>query len=1290
MRIRNGFQVVIVSLLGLLTGTSAYAQVAVSIDHGAGSSPASLVSIPVRDRVIERIDDAKFVTLAGNTHPMARAQYDQGLVDPQLPMERIVLLLKRSPEQETALEALLAEQYDPKSPNFHHWLQPEEFGKLYGPSDSDVAAVTGWLQNHGFQIYLVNKGKVTIEFSGTAAQVQEAFHTEMHKYLVGGKMHLANDRDPSIPEALAPVVSGIAALHDFFPVHQSVLGKWVRRDKKTGKITPLDPELSGIRPEYGFTNEDGNPQEDLTPYDFATIYNLLPLWNAGITGKGQTIAISAATDIEASDVSFFRSTFGLGGFTGTVNQIHNGTDPGIVSGFQIENTLDTEWSGATAPDATVDLVVSASTATTPGFLLSDQYIVEHPSMFTIMSASYGTCEIGMGTAGNATANGIYQQGATAGISMFESAGDQGSAGCDNSDAQNFPNAAGYGLNVNGYASSPYITAVGGTDFTWQNYRTTYWGATNAANGSNALGYIPEAPWDGTCTSQVLLDRFWQPFYGYTTLEQVCNNVVAQGVPAFISVVGGSGGVSSCITSSGSQFSSCAGGYPQPSWQKGVTGMPGTQNRYVPDVSLFASGGFQYGFNGSAYLICVAAHSPTGSCNYTNADYIVAEEVGGTSVSSPAMAGIMALVQQKQNGAAQGLVNPVLYSLFSKENLTNCNSSTAAKGNACTFYDITYGNNSVPCTTGSRNCVTNTSSDAYGIVGGYSTTTGYDQATGLGSVNAANLVNNWPSASGTPAVTLSPTSVTFASTPIGTTAAAQIVTVKNTGTAALSITNIEITGTNFGDFNGTSTCSSTLAAGATCTVSLTFEPTAAGTRTATLSVLDNAGTGTQTAAITGTGASAATLTVSVSPTSEAFAATPVGTLGSQTGTVTIKNTGTGTVTLTSENIVGPDSSSFVKSSTTCGATLAAAASCTVSVQFKPALTGALTASLSIADNATGTPQSVALSGTGTAASTITLSFTPTSLAFPTTVVGSTSAAQVVAIKNTGTATATFSTTTFTGADPTSFTETATTCGSTLAAGASCTVSVAFKPLSAIAETASLSVSDNAAGSPQTVALTGTGATAAAPALTLTPTSIAFPATIAGTASDAQIVTLKNTGAATLNLTSIALTGSNTTSFTQIGTCGATLAASATCQLYVAFTPNTAAALTATLAIADNASGSPQKVTLTGTGTAAPSVKLSVATIAFPTTTHGTTSAAVPVTLTNSGTATLDLTSIALTGTNPTDFEALSTCSPTLAPAASCTVYVAFKPATAAAFSAKLTVTDNGSASPQSVALTGTGK
>jgi len=528
-------------------------------------------------------------------------------------------------------------------------------------------------------------------------------------------------------------------------------------------------------------------------------------------------------------------------------------------------------------------------------------------------------------------------------------------------------------------------------------------------------------------------------------------------------------------------------------------------------------------------------------------------------------------------SAQGLANPVFYELAAKENLSSCNSSTVKSGNSCVFYDTTEGTNKQPCLVDTRDCVVNTSGDGLGLLSGYSATTGYDQATGLGSVNVANLVNAWPTTATAPAVTLTPASLAFASTTVGATTAAQLVTVKNSGTAAL--------------------------------------------------------------------------------------------------------------TLTSETLIGTDPTSFVISAKTCGTSLAVGATCTVSVEFKPLAAGALTASLAVADNATGSPQKVALSGTATAPA---VTLTPASLTFASTKVGATTAAQVVTVKNSGTAALTLTSETLTGTDPTSFVISAKTCGTSLAVGATCTVSVEFKPLAAGALTASLAVADNATGSPQKVALSGTGAATSTPTVTLTPTSIAFPATVVGVTSDAQIVTLKNTGTVAVTVSSIALGGTNASSFVEIGNCGASLAAGASCSVYVAIKPVSAAALSGALSVTDNATGSPQKVTLTGTGTAAPSVKLSVTSLAFPTTTHGTTSAAQAVTLTNGGTATLDLTAITLAGTNPTDFEELNTCGATLAPAANCVVYVAFRPAAAAAYKATLSIADSGASSPQSVALSGTGK
>jgi len=1167
MSVRNRIRTAACLTLAFCTWNSIIAQTALSQDR---EDPATLTQF-VPSRVVEAVDDTRLVSLPGNTHFLALAQFDQGPVDQQLPLERIILALKRSPEQEAALDKLLTEQSDPKSPNYHHWLHAEEFGRLYGPSDSDIAAITNWLQNHGFRIDSVAKGRTNIEFSGNAAQVQETFHTEIHNYAVHGKMHIANSSDPQIPAALAPVVEGVASLNDFSPRHQSELGRFVNVEAGTHKVSPVDLPTQRPVPQYIFVDpNNGINNEDIGPYDFAALYNLTPLWNAGITGKNVSIAIAAQTDINLADVATFRKFFGLSKFAGTAKMVLNGADPGTIQDSVVENTLDTEWAGASAPDAQILVVASKGTATSSGGLLSISYIIDN-EVAPIMSGSYGECEAGLAKSGNANLNAIYQQGSAEGISIFESAGDQGATGCDNSDATVYPAPAQNGLQVNGFVSSPWVTGVGGTDIVWQEDAYSKYWTTNTVNNASAIGYIPEIPWNSTCTSSYLLTYVYT---AQTSSEALCNNAYKAGLDDMIRVVGGSGGKSSCLSNSGT-FASCSGNYPKPTWQTG-TGVPTANTRYVPDVSLFAAGGLPSGNGGSAYLICVSSNSPDKACDFTGAN-IVAQEVGGTSVSSPAMAGIMALVVQKAGGK-QGLANPTLYQLAAKESLTACNANTVANGNSCIFYDITTGTNAMPCLSGSLNCNVSTTGDKFGIVTGHPTTAGYDMATGLGSVNATNLVNAWPA--NAPAVTISPATYAFPATIVDTTSATTgLITLKNGGTMALTVSTVTFSGTGASSFAASTTCplGKMLAAGASCTVTLSFHPTTAGTLSATLNVAT--GAGTKTVAVSGTGTAASTFTVSLSPAALTFAST---TLGSTTAAqlVTIKNTGTGTVTLTSETITGTNATSFLKSATTCGTTLAAAASCTVSVEFKPAAAGALTASLSVADNATGTPQ--------------------------------------------------------------------------------------------------------------TVALAGTGAASTAPTVTLTPTSLAFPVTVVGTTSDYQVVTLKNTGTVTVTVSSITLAGANSTSFLDLSGCGASLTSGSYCYIYVAFRPASAAALTATLNVADSATGSPQKVTLAGTGSAAPSVKLSTTALAFPTTTHGTASAPIAVNLTNAGTATLDLTSIAITGANPTDFLEVNNCTATLAPAASCTVLVAFTPATAAAFTAKLTITDNGSASPQSVTLTGTGK
>ncbi len=677
-----------------------------------------------RPLITQPIDESNLTALTGNTNPLARAEFDLGTAPATLPMERMLLVLKRSPEQEVALSQLLDDQQNTNSSNYHQWLTPEQFGRQFGPADEDLQTIASWLQSHGFRVGST-KGRTVLEFSGSASQVQEAFHTTIHKYLVNGEQYWANSSDPQIPSALAAAVAGVRSLNNFPRKPMNVSAGVGHRDPKTGKIRPANPLLTFPNGCVENNMVQGYCANWVGPYDFATIYDVLPLWNAGIDGTGVTIAIVGETDIQMSDVQAFRSFFGLP----TANEpvfIWNGLDPGI-QGDEGEADIDVQWSGAVAKGATIDFVISASTETTFGTDLSAVYIVEN-NLAAVMSESYGQCELGLGTTGNQFYNTLWQQASAQGITVMISAGDAGSAGCDNFDAPP-PAPAQYGLQVSGYASTPYNVAVGGTDFNDFTDPGTYWTTTNnPTTQESALKYIPESTWNDSCTNAL-----WGTLPQFSTNPETnCNNPNLNAVV----IVAGSGGVSRCTTPSGSTPSSCAGGYARPAWQTGSGSFSNDGKRDIPDVSLFASNGFV----GHAYAVCQADNG--GDCPSSVAGY------GGTSVSSPAFAGIMALVNQK-TGERQGNANYILYKLAAQQ--------------ATAFHDVTVGTNAVPCLTGSPNCTTTFAGDAYGILSGYNAVAGYDMATGLGSVDANNLVTKWSSVTVLPSTTtlssLTPTTVT---------------------------------------------------------------------------------------------------------------------------------------------------------------------------------------------------------------------------------------------------------------------------------------------------------------------------------------------------------------------------------------------------------------------------------------------------------------------------------------------------------------------------------------------------
>jgi hypothetical protein len=535
-----------------------------------------------------------------------------------------------------------------------------------------------------------------------------------------------------------------------------------------------------------------------------------------------------------------------------------------------------------------------------------------------------------------------------------------------------------------------------------------------------------------------------------------------------------------------------------------------------------------------------------------------------------------------------------------------------------------------------------------------------------------------------AVSLTPAGLAFLSQDVGATSAAQSITLTDSATGTLTITSLAITGTNASDFAQSNTCGNSVAAGATFTIGVTFRPSASGARTATLSVADNASGSPQTVSLSGTGIAPA---VSFSPTTLSFLSQPVGTT-STTQTITLANRGNVTLSITSLAITGTNASDFAQTNS-CGNSVGAGATCTIGVTFTPSASGARTATLSVADNASGSPQTVSLSGTGTAPGA---SVSPTSLSFGSRSVATTTTPQTITLANSGNATLTITSLAVTGTNASDFAQT-NNCGNSVAAGANCTIRVTFTPSARGARTATLSVVDNASAGPQTVSLSGTGTpqaaeNAIAPAVSLSATNLSFASQSVGTTSTAQTITLANSGNVTLSITSFAVTGTNATDFAQTTSCGNSVAAGANCTIGVTFTPSATGVRTATLNVADSASGSPQTVSLSGTGIA-PAVRLSPNNLSFVSQPVGATSTTQTITLANSGSATLTITSLAVTGTNASDFVETHLCGSSIAAGAYCNIVVLFRPSAAGVRTAALSVTDNAKGSPQTVSLSGTG-
>jgi len=540
------------------------------------------------------------------------------------------------------------------------------------------------------------------------------------------------------------------------------------------------------------------------------------------------------------------------------------------------------------------------------------------------------------------------------------------------------------------------------------------------------------------------------------------------------------------------------------------------------------------------------------------------------------------------------------------------------------------------------------------------------------------------------LSISPTSLTFATQITHTTSSAQTVTISNVGNQPVTISSIALTGANAGDYAFTgNTCPASLAVSGSCLLSLTFTPTAAGTRSAAVTITDNANGSPQSVALTGTG-QAPTTTISLAPTALTFSLQFTGTT-SAAQTVTVTNTGNQPVTFTSVALAGTNASDFALASNTCTSTLAVSANCSFSVTFSPTAAGARTASVNLTDNASGSPQSVPLSGTGQVQTT-TISLAPTALTFSSQFTGTTSAAQTVTVTNTGNQPVTFTSVALSGANAGDFALASNTCTATLAVSANCSFSVTFSPTAAGARAASVNLTDNASGSPQSVPLSGTGQ-AQTTTITLNPASLTFSTQITSTTSAAQTVTVSNTGNQPVTFTSVALAGTNAGDFALASnSCTATLAVSANCSFSVTFTPTAAGARTASVNLTDNASGSPQSVPLSGTGQVqTTTITVNPTSVTFNAQNVGSTSASQSVTIANTGNQTVTFSSFALAGANPGDYTINSnSCGTSLAVGNNCSFSITFTPTTAGPRTASVTITDNAASSPQSVTLSGTGQ
>jgi subtilase family serine protease len=794
----------------------------------------SLIAQSPAVRIPAEINSSEQTVLPGSKHPMAQAQLDAGRVPADTKLTGVTIFFNRSPQQEAALKALIQAQQTPGSPQFHQWLTPDQFAARFGMADADIEKVQGWLERQGFAVDSINRSRNAIHFSGTVAQVEQAFATEMHYYNVAGVKHFAPSTALSVPTAIAPVVSSVLNLNSFRPrpmhIHSNSRPK-------------------SVKPNYTITDSNGNQDVFFAPGDIKKAYDMNAPIAAGNNGSGQTIAIMGQSAIQTVDIENFQQAAGL-----TVkdpNPIlvpNTGSSTVQADGDEGESDIDIEWSGATAPGAEIDFVYTGG-ATVNGQLEfgvfdSYQYAVDN-KIGDIISLSYGSCETQLDENDFTTFESWGEQATSQGQTVVASSGDSGATACygytgTTDGGTTWTTAMQDALAVNYPASSAYVTGTGGTEITAANDAVGQYWAASGSSGltlTSALSYIPEIAWNDDSLTAVS---------GCSTNYQC---------------VSASGGGASALT-------------PRPSWQANVTGIPSGTMRLVPDVALYSSPNYP------GYLFCTSDSSDwydgsqggpaqTASCGnseFYDPTYGYLTIAGGTSFAAPIFAGELAILNQaKGYTTGQGLVNTELYAL----------AATSAYSTA--FHDVTSGNNGC-----SGSGCPNTS--------GFSAGTGYDEVTGLGSLDLNNLITAWPEST----TTLIGTTTTVAasntapsvsqSVSFTITVAAVSGTTTPTGTVSVSVDGTAVSGSPF-----------TLTSNGTYVYSTSFST--ADSHSVTASYAGDTTFGTSTGSVTvnvqGTSSGKGTFSMAFSPSTLTVSQ---GSQGTETLTVTPSGGYTGTVVL----------------------------------------------------------------------------------------------------------------------------------------------------------------------------------------------------------------------------------------------------------------------------------------------------------------------------------------------------------------------------------------------------------